>query len=82
MRSRGWAGVIGGSSWPRTTQAERYRSPPSSPSAPRQNLSPTAFGVPGSHVTLVTGAASRDKVIEIAGPAGPLARRLQEMLGP
>ncbi len=40
-----------------------------------------AFGVPGSHVTLVTGATSRDKLIEIAGPAGPLARRLQELLG-
>jgi hypothetical protein len=40
-----------------------------------------AFGVPRSHVTLVTGATSRDKLIEIAGPAGPLARRLQELLG-
>lgn len=41
-----------------------------------------AFGVPGSHVTLVTGAASRDKVIEVAGPVGPLTRRLRELLGP
>ncbi len=40
-----------------------------------------AFGVPRSHVTLVTGATSREKLIEIAGPAGPLARRLQELLG-
>jgi hypothetical protein len=30
-----------------------------------------AFGVPRSAVTLVTGAASRDKVIEITGPPAP-----------
>jgi uncharacterized protein YggU (UPF0235/DUF167 family) len=41
-----------------------------------------AFGVPRRDVTLVTGATSRDKVIEVAGPAGPLARRLSELLGP
>ena len=41
-----------------------------------------AFGVPRRDVTLVTGAISRDKVIEVAGPAGPLARRLGELLGP
>ena len=41
-----------------------------------------AFGVPRRDVTLVTGATSRDKVIEVAGPAGPLARRLGELLGP
>ena len=41
-----------------------------------------AFGVPRRDVTLVTGAISRDKVIEIAGPAVPLARRLGELLGP
>ena len=40
-----------------------------------------AFGVPRSHVTPVTGAASRDKLIEFAGPAGPLARRPQELPG-
>ena len=37
-----------------------------------------AFGVPRRDVTLVTGAISRDKVIEVAGPAGtagPAARR-------
>ena len=41
-----------------------------------------AFGVPRRDVTLVTGATSRDKVIEVAGPAVPLARRLGELLGP
>jgi uncharacterized protein len=41
-----------------------------------------AFGVPRRDVTLVTGATSRDKIIEVAGPAGPLARRLSELLGP
>ena len=41
-----------------------------------------AFGVPRRDVTLVTGATSRDKVIEIAGPPAPLARRLGELLGP
>jgi uncharacterized protein YggU (UPF0235/DUF167 family) len=40
------------------------------------------YGVPGRDVTLVTGATSRDKVIEVAGPPAPLARRLGELLGP
>jgi uncharacterized protein len=40
-----------------------------------------AFAVPKRDVTLVTGATSRDKVIEVAGPLGPLARRLGELLG-
>jgi uncharacterized protein YggU (UPF0235/DUF167 family) len=41
-----------------------------------------AFGVPRPDVTLVTGAASRDKVIEVAGPPAALTRRLGELLGP
>jgi len=41
-----------------------------------------AFSVPRRAVTLVTGATSRDKVIEVAGPPAPLARRLGELLGP
>jgi hypothetical protein len=41
-----------------------------------------AFGVARSDATLVTGAASRDKVIDVAGPPGTLARRLGELLGP
>lgn len=41
-----------------------------------------AFGVPQRDVTLVTGTTSRDKVIEVAGPAAALARRLGELLGP
>jgi len=41
-----------------------------------------AFGVPRRDVTLVTGATSRDKVLEVAGPPAPLARRLRELLGP
>ena len=40
-----------------------------------------AFGVPRSDVALVTGAASRDKVIEITGPPETLTRRLEELLG-
>ena len=40
-----------------------------------------AFGVPASDVTLVTGTASRDKVIEIAGTPAMLRRRLDELLG-
>ena len=39
-----------------------------------------AFGVPGRDVALVTGATSRDKVIEIAGPPAPLTRRLGQLL--
>jgi uncharacterized protein len=41
-----------------------------------------AFGVPRREVTLVTGATSRDKIIEVAGPPAPLSRRLSELLGP
>jgi uncharacterized protein len=40
-----------------------------------------ALGVPRRDVTLVTGATSRDKVIEVAGPPAALARRLGELLG-
>ena len=40
-----------------------------------------AFGVPRRDVTLVTGATSRDKVIEVAGPSKQLARRLGKLLG-
>jgi hypothetical protein len=39
-----------------------------------------AFGVSRSSVTLVFGAASRDKVIGIAGPAQWLATRLEALL--
>jgi uncharacterized protein len=39
-----------------------------------------AFGVSRSSVTLVTGAASRDKVIGIAGTAESLAQRLDTLL--
>ena len=41
-----------------------------------------AFGVPRRDVTLVTGTTSRDKVVEVAGPAAALALRLGELLGP
>jgi uncharacterized protein YggU (UPF0235/DUF167 family) len=40
-----------------------------------------AFGVPRSDVALVTGAASRDKVIEITGPPTSMTRRLEDLLG-
>lgn len=40
----------------------------------------TAFGVSRSDVTLVIGAASRDKVIDIAGPPEALTQRLDAML--
>ena len=40
-----------------------------------------AFGVPASDVSLVTGTASRDKVIEIAGTLAILRLRLDELLG-
>jgi uncharacterized protein YggU (UPF0235/DUF167 family) len=40
-----------------------------------------AFRVPRSGVTLVTGATSRDKVIQVAGRPAALARRLAELLG-
>jgi uncharacterized protein len=39
-----------------------------------------AFGVPRREVTLVTGATSRDKIVELSGPPVPLARRLAELL--
>src|SRR5579859_7570653 len=39
-----------------------------------------AFGVSRSSVTLVTGAASRDKVLSIAGPAEALAQRLEALM--
>jgi hypothetical protein len=39
-----------------------------------------AFGVRRSSVTLVFGAASRDKVIDIAGPAEGLAIHLDTLL--
>lgn len=41
-----------------------------------------AFAVPRSSVTLIAGAASRDKVIGIAGTPEALARRLDALLGP
>ena len=40
-----------------------------------------AFGVPRRDVTLVTGATSRRKVIEIDGPQAGLAGRRDELLG-
>lgn len=40
-----------------------------------------AFSVRRRDVTLVTGATSRDKVIEVAGPPAVLAQRLGELLG-
>jgi uncharacterized protein len=40
----------------------------------------SAFGVPRRDVTLVTGATSRDKVIDIEGPAAALAARREELL--
>jgi uncharacterized protein YggU (UPF0235/DUF167 family) len=39
-----------------------------------------AFGVSRSSVTLVTGAASRHKVIGVSGSAEALAKRLDELL--
>ncbi|HEY0447896.1 DUF167 domain-containing protein [Actinophytocola sp.] len=41
----------------------------------------TAFAVRRQDVTIVTGDRGRDKVVELAGPAG-LAARLAELLGP
>ena len=40
-----------------------------------------AFGVKRRDVTLVAGAASRDKVIDIDGEAGALAERRDALLG-
>ena len=39
-----------------------------------------AFGVRPRHVTLVTGATSRDKVVEIDLPAAEVAERLAALL--
>ncbi|WP_024287087.1 DUF167 domain-containing protein [Cellulomonas sp. KRMCY2] len=39
-----------------------------------------AFGVRRRHVRLLTGATSRDKVIEIDSPAAAVAQRLVELL--
>jgi len=39
-----------------------------------------AFGVRPRHVRLVTGLTSRDKVVEIEGPAGRVAQRLAALL--
>ena len=41
-----------------------------------------AFAVRRREVTLVTGAASRDKVIDIDGEAGALEARRAALLGP
>lgn len=38
-----------------------------------------AFGVRRRHVQLVTGATSRDKVVELALPAADVATRLSEL---
>jgi uncharacterized protein YggU (UPF0235/DUF167 family) len=40
----------------------------------------TAFGVRRSAVTLVRGATSRDKVVDIEGPEPDLRSRLEELL--
>lgn len=41
-----------------------------------------AFGVKPRQVSLVTGATSRDKVVDIDGPAADLAGRRDRLLGP
>jgi uncharacterized protein len=41
-----------------------------------------AFDVKRRDVTLVTGAASRDKVVDIDGPAEALSARRDTLLGP
>ncbi len=41
-----------------------------------------AFGVRRRDVTLVTGATSRDKVVDIDGPADVLSARRDALLGP
>jgi uncharacterized protein len=40
-----------------------------------------AFGVRRRDVTLITGATSRDKVVEIDGAAGDLSGRRDSLLG-
>lgn len=40
-----------------------------------------AFAVKRREVTLVTGATSRDKVVDIAGEEGPLETRRDVLLG-
>lgn len=40
-----------------------------------------AVGVPARDVTLVSGATSRSKVVEIAGAGDAVAARLAELLG-
>lgn len=39
-----------------------------------------AFGLPGSRVSLVSGARGRDKVVDLDGPEDRLAARLGELL--
>jgi len=41
-----------------------------------------ALGVPRRAVTLVAGAASRDKLVAVAGPGEGTAERLAALLGP
>lgn len=41
-----------------------------------------AFGVRRRDVILVTGATSRDKVVEISGETGDIAGRRDSLLGP
>jgi hypothetical protein len=41
----------------------------------------TAFGVHRRDVALVTGATSRDKILEITGATGELGPRLEALLG-
>jgi uncharacterized protein YggU (UPF0235/DUF167 family) len=40
-----------------------------------------ALGLPRSAVTLLTGAASRDKVLELADPPADLAARVEALRG-
>jgi uncharacterized protein YggU (UPF0235/DUF167 family) len=40
-----------------------------------------AFGLPRRDVTLITGATSRDKILEITGATADMARRLEVLLG-
>lgn len=40
-----------------------------------------AFGVPRRDISLVTGATSRDKVVEVDGEAAGLAARRDSLLG-
>ncbi len=41
-----------------------------------------AFGVRRRDVTLVTGASSRDKIVDVDGAPGVLAARRDALLGP